>query len=43
MSLLQLPTLLSAWFTDLTAALDSRSAPRLLQLFVASSVLPSSR
>lgn len=34
MPLSQLPTLLSAWLTDITAALDSRSAPRLLLLFV---------
>jgi hypothetical protein len=30
----QLPTLLSAWLTDITAALDRRSAPRLVLLFV---------
>jgi hypothetical protein len=34
MSLLQLPALLSAWLTDIAAALDRRSAPRLLLLFV---------
>jgi hypothetical protein len=34
MPLSQLPTLLSAWLTDITAALDRRSAPRLLLLFV---------
>jgi DDE superfamily endonuclease len=34
MPLSQLPALLSAWLTDLTAALDRRSAPQLLQLFV---------
>jgi hypothetical protein len=34
MPLSQLPALLSAWLTDLTAALDQRSAPRLLLLFV---------
>jgi hypothetical protein len=34
MPLSQLPALLSAWLTDITAALDRRSAPRLLQLFV---------
>jgi hypothetical protein len=34
MPLSQLPTLLSAWLTDITAALDCRSAPRLLLLFV---------
>jgi hypothetical protein len=34
MPLSQLPALLSAWLSDLTAALDRRSAPRLLLLFV---------
>src|SRR5215469_14893051 len=34
MPLSQLPDLLSAWLTDITAALDRRSAPRLLLLFV---------
>jgi hypothetical protein len=34
MPLSQLPTLLSAWLTDITAALDRRSAPRLLLLFI---------
>jgi hypothetical protein len=34
MPLSQLPALLSAWLTDITAALDRRSAPRLLLLFV---------
>ncbi len=34
MPLSQLPTLLSVWLTDVTAALDRRSAPRLLLLFV---------
>src|SRR3712207_2710441 len=30
----QLPALLSAWFSDIAAALDRRSAPRLLLLLV---------
>jgi hypothetical protein len=30
----QLPDLLSAWLTDIAAALDRRSAPRLLMLLV---------
>ena len=34
MPLSQLPALLSAWLTDITAALDRRSAQRLLLLFV---------
>jgi DDE superfamily endonuclease len=34
MPLSQLPDLLSAWFTDIAAALDRRSAPRLLLLLV---------
>ena len=34
MPLSQLPALLSAWLADLTAALDRRSAPRLLLLLV---------
>lgn len=34
MSLSQLPAPLSAWLTTLAAALDARSAPRLLALFV---------
>ena len=34
MPLPQLPALLSAWLTGITAALDRRSAPRLLLLFV---------
>jgi hypothetical protein len=34
MPLSQLPALLSAWLTDITAALDRRSAPRLLLLLV---------
>ncbi len=34
MPLSQLPALLSACFPDITAALDRRSAPRLLLLFV---------
>jgi hypothetical protein len=34
MPLSQLPALLSAWFTDITVALDRRSAPRLFLLFV---------
>lgn len=34
MPLSQLPTLLSAWLTDLSAALDRRSAPQLFRLFV---------
>src|SRR5215471_3005867 len=34
MPLSQLPALLSVWFTDITAALDRRSAPRLLLLFL---------
>src|SRR5579862_2491533 len=34
MPLSQLPALLSAWLSELTAALDRRSAPRLLALFV---------
>jgi hypothetical protein len=34
MSLLQLPAFLSACFADLSAALDRRSAPRLIQLLV---------
>jgi DDE superfamily endonuclease len=34
MPLSQLPALLSAWFADLSAALDRRSAPRLFHLFV---------
>src|SRR5215467_7970208 len=34
MPLSRLPALLSAWLTDITAALDRRSAPRLLLLFV---------
>jgi DDE superfamily endonuclease len=34
MPLSQLPALLSAWLTDFTAALDRRSAPRLLRLLV---------
>jgi hypothetical protein len=34
MPLSQLPTLLSAWLFDLTAALDARSAPRLFQLWL---------
>lgn len=34
MPLSQLPTLLSAWLTDLSAALDRRSAPQLFLLFV---------
>jgi DDE family transposase len=34
MPLSHLPALLSAWLTDLTAALDRRSAPRLFRLFV---------
>jgi hypothetical protein len=34
MPLSQLPALLSAWLTDMTAALDGRSAPRLLLLLV---------
>lgn len=34
MPLSQLPTLLSACLTDITAALDRRSAPRLLLLFI---------
>ena len=34
MQLSQLPALLSAWLTDISVALDRRSAPRLLQLFV---------
>jgi hypothetical protein len=34
MPLSQLPALLSAWLTDITAALDCRSAPRLLRLLV---------
>jgi hypothetical protein len=34
MTLSQLPTQLSAWLTDITAALDRRSAPRLLLLLV---------
>lgn len=34
MPLSQLPTLLSAWLTDITAALDRRSAPRLLTLLL---------
>ena len=34
MPLSQLPALLSAWLTDITTALDRRSAPRLLLLFV---------
>jgi hypothetical protein len=34
MPLSQLPALLSAWLTDITSALDRRSAPRLLLLFV---------
>ena len=29
----QLPALLSAWLSDIAAALDRRSAPRLLALF----------
>ena len=34
MPLSQLPTLLSAWMSDITVALDRRSAPRLLLLLV---------
>jgi hypothetical protein len=34
MPLSQLPALLSAWLSDITAALDRRSAPRLWRLFV---------
>jgi hypothetical protein len=34
MPLAQLPALLSAWLTDITAALDRRSAPHLLLLFI---------
>jgi hypothetical protein len=34
MPLSQLPALLSAWLADITAALDRRSAPRLLRLFL---------
>jgi hypothetical protein len=34
MPLSQLPTLLSAWLTDLSAALDRRSAPRLFRLWL---------
>jgi hypothetical protein len=34
MPLSQLPALLSAWLTDISAALDRRSAPRLFQLLV---------
>ena len=34
MPLSQLPTLLSAWMSDITAALDRRSAPRLLSLLL---------
>jgi hypothetical protein len=34
MPLSQLPAQLSAWLTDLTAALDRRSAPRLLRLLL---------
>ncbi len=34
MPLSQLPILLSAWLADITAALDRRSAPRLLMLLV---------
>jgi hypothetical protein len=34
MPLSQLPDLLSAWLTDISAALDRRSAPRLLLLLV---------
>jgi hypothetical protein len=34
MPLSQLPDLLSAWLTDIVAALDRRSAPRLLLLFI---------
>jgi hypothetical protein len=34
MPLSQLPALVSAWLSDITAALDRRSAPRLLLLFV---------
>jgi len=34
MPLSQLPDLLSAWFTDISASLDRRSAPRLLLLLV---------
>jgi hypothetical protein len=30
----QLPALLSVWLSDITAALDRRSAPRLLRLFI---------